>query len=180
MIKIYYTSMLTFISMIWCLVRAWFLIKNKNINWKREAQLILVYLCIIVVARFTFFPFSKVYGEIQPLIFESVKAFPFRLNIVPFVHMTDYVIKKEAILNFVGNIAMFIPLGIVWPSMYKGLDTQKKAIMAGVGFSLCIEILQLPFYSRVSDIDDLILNSLGYVIGYFIYLWGKRMKKEKV
>ena len=162
--------MITFISILWCLVRAWFAIKNKKIDWKRETQLILVYICIIVVARFVFFPFSKVDGQIQPLIFDSAKAFPFRINLIPFIHMTDYVIKREAVINFVGNTAMFIPLGIVWPSVFKGLDTHLKAILAGGGCSLCIEILQLPFYDRVSDIDDLILNSLGYVIGYLIYL----------
>ena len=179
MIKISYTTMITFISILWCLVRAWFAIKNKKIDWKREAQLILVYICIIVVARFVFFPFSKVDGQIQPLIFDSAKAFPFRINLIPFVHMTDYVIKREAVINFVGNTAMFIPLGIVWPSVYKGLDTHLKVVLAGVGCSLCIEILQLPFYDRVSDIDDLILNSLGYIIGYLIYLGVKGIRSKK-
>ena len=180
MIEISYVSMLIFISIVWCFVRGWLAVKHKRINWKREAQLLLVYSCIIVVVRFTFFPFSKVDGEIQLLIFESAKMFPFRINLIPFVHMNDYAVKREAILNFVGNTAMFIPLGIVWPSVYKGLDTHGKAILAGVGCSLCIEILQLPFYSRVSDIDDLILNSLGYLIGYFIYHGVKRIKKEKI
>lgn len=170
MIKISYASMVIFISILWCMVRAWFVIKNKKIDWKREVQLIFVYICIIVVARFVFFPFSKVDGVIQPLIFDSTKVFPFRINLMPLVHMTDYAIKREAIINFVGNTAMFIPLGIVWPSVYKGLNTHKKVILAGIGFSLCIEILQLPFYDRVSDVDDLILNSLGYIIGYLIYL----------
>ena len=41
---------------------------------------------------------------------------------------------------------------------------------AGVGFSLCIEILQLPFFDRVTDVDDLILNSIGFLIGYGAYL----------
>ncbi|MBR5859317.1 MAG: VanZ family protein, partial [Clostridia bacterium] len=42
-------------------------------------------------------------------------------------------------------------------------------IAAGAGVSLLIEILQLPFYDRVSDIDDLLLNTLGFAIGYGIY-----------
>jgi len=41
---------------------------------------------------------------------------------------------------------------------------------AGFGCSLCIELSQLPFSSRVSDIDDLILNTLGFALGYGIYL----------
>ena len=170
--------MIAFISIIWCLVRAWVAEKNKKIDWKRELQLILVYICIIVVARFVFFPFSKVDGQIQPLIFDSAKAFPFRINLVPFVHMTDYAIKREAVINFVGNTAMFIPLGIVLPSVFKGLDTHLKAVLAGVGCSLCIEILQLPFYDRVTDIDDLILNSMGFLMGYGIYLLVKKCRKK--
>ena len=63
MIQISYTSMIILISIIWCLVRVLFALKNKRMNWKREVQLILVYICIIVVARFTFFPFSKINGE---------------------------------------------------------------------------------------------------------------------
>ena len=73
---------------------------------------------------------------------------------------------------------MFIPLGIVWPSVYKGLDTHWKVISAGIGVSLCIEILQLPFYDRVSDIDDLLLNSLGFIIGYLLYLLAKLVSKK--
>ena len=73
---------------------------------------------------------------------------------------------------------MFIPLGIVWPSVYKGLDTHRKVISAGIGVSLCIEILQLPFYDRVSDVDDLLLNSLGFIIGYLLYLLAKSASKK--
>ena len=61
---------------------------------------------------------------------------------------------------------MFIPLGIVWPSVFKELNTAFKTIVMGAVFSLCIEVLQLPFYDRVSDIDDLILNLCGILIGY--------------
>ena len=64
-------------------------------------------------------------------------------------------------------------LGILWPHVFPQLDTHKKVIAAGVGYSLLIEILQLPFFDRVTDIDDLILNSLGFLMGYGIYLLGK-------
>ena len=73
-------------------------------------------------------------------------------------------------LNLVGNTAMFFPLGMIWPLVYKELSAHRAVIAAGVGFSLCIEILQLPFYDRVTDIDDLILNSLGFLLGYGVYL----------
>ena len=170
--------MVVFISIIWCLVRVICVIKTKRVNWKREFQLLFVYICIVVVARFAFFPFSKVNGEIQPLVFESAKAFPFRINWIPFVNLFDYPEMRDILINVIGNTAMFIPLGIVWPSVYKGLDTHWKVISAGIGVSLCIEILQLPFYDRVSDVDDLLLNSLGFIIGYLLYLLAKWVSKK--
>ena len=130
------------------------------------------------VARFTFFPFSKVNGEIQPLVYESAKVYPFRINWIPFVNLFDYPEMRDILINVIGNTAMFIPLGIVWPSVYKGLDTHWKVISAGIGVSLCIEILQLPFYDRVSDVDDLLLNSLGFTIGYLLYLLAKLVSKK--
>ena len=144
MIQISYTSMVVFISIIWCLVRVICVIKTKRVNWKREFQLLFVYICIVVVARFAFFPFSKVNGEIQLLVFESAKAFPFRINWIPFVNLFEYPEMRDVLINVIGNTAMFIPLGIVWPSVYKRLDTHRKVIPAGIGVSLCIEILQLP------------------------------------
>ena len=116
---------------------------------------------------------------IQPLVLDFDKIVPLRLNFVPFVNAFDYPTKKEIVLNLVGNTAMFIPLGIVWPVVFKKLDTHLKVIGAGAGFSLIIEILQLPFFDRVSDIDDLILNSVGFIIGYGIYLLFKKIKPKK-
>ena len=178
MIQISYTSMIVFISIIWCLVRLVCAIQNKRVNCKRETQLLLVYICIVVVARFTFFPFSTVNGKIQPLIFESAKAFQFRVNWIALVNLFDYPETSDILINVIGNTTMFIPLGIVWPSVYKGLNKHWKILSAGIGFSLFIEILQLPFYDRVSDIDDLLLNSLGFIIGYLLYLLTKWPSKK--
>lgn len=176
MISISYETMFALVSVIWCVSRAVIWVKNKNVNWNRELQLLLVYICIVVIVRFTFCPFGKVDGKIQPLIFDIEKMFPFRINLLPFVYLFDYEIINEAVLNFAGNTLMFVPVGIVFPIVYKKLDTHIKVLTAGVGFSLAIEILQLPFYDRVSDIDDVILNSLGYILGYLIYLGVKSIK----
>ena len=124
-----------------------FLAPKKRIHLGRELQLILVYICLVVVARFTFFPFGTVNGKIQPLHFDPAYLFPPRINLVP--------------------------IGIIWPSVFPKLNTPAKVLAAGAGFSLFIEILQLPFFERLSDIDDLILNSLGYMLGYFLYLLAK-------
>lgn len=179
MIEISYSFLMTAISVVWIFVRMVCWVKAKRIDWKREAQLILVYICVIVVARFTFFPFDKVDGKIQPLILDLTKMYPFRINWIPFVNLLDYPELRSILLNVIGNTAMFVPLGIVWPLVYKKRNTHKKTIAAGIGVSLCIEILQLPFYDRVTDIDDLILNSAGFLLGYGLYILGKKMKKNK-
>lgn len=179
MIQISYTFMVILITIVWLLVRGVIWAKQKQINWKQELKLLLVYVCIIVVTRFTFCPFGKVDGRIQPLVFYKDNWFPFRINWKPFVYLFDYPKLSEVLLNVIGNTTMFMPLGIVWPNVFKKLDTHAKVIAAGVGYSLAIEILQLPFYDRVSDVDDLILNSLGYLMGYGIYVAVKRLKKKR-
>ena len=177
MIKITYLEMVMAISVLWIAVRTFFAVKNKKLDVKRELQLILVYICLIVVARFTFCPLRKVDGVILPLVFDATNVFPFRINLVPLVNLFDYDIFSEALINFIGNTAMFIPLGIVWPIVFKELDTPLKNLAAGVGFSLLIEILQLPFFDRVSDIDDLLLNTLGFAVGYGVYRLVIKIKK---
>ena len=175
MLSISYLQMVLFISIIWLALRAVYWIQNKNIDLRREAALLLVYICIVVVVRFTFCPFGKVDGQIQPLLFDADKIFPFWINLKPFVYLFHYPTMKEALLNLIGNTTMFIPLGIVWPAVFKKLNSHWKVIAAGVGISLCIELIQLPFYTRATDIDDLILNSLGFLMGYGLYLLTKKL-----
>lgn len=168
---------LTF-SMIWLLVRVIVWIRQKRIVLKREAVLLLMYINLTVMIRFIFFPRELVNGHIQPLIFDSAAAFPLRVNFVPFIHLFDYDNTRDIIWNVVGNAALFIPSGIVLPVVYKQLDSLGKVVAAGAFISFCIEILQLPFASRASDIDDLIVNTFGVIIGYGIYFLIKQIKKN--
>ena len=175
MINITYGAMVLAISTAWIITRAIFWHRQRKISWKRELQLVLVYICMVVVVRFTFFPFGRVDGQIRPLVLDPERVFPFRINLLPFVYLFDYPVFREALLNLVGNIAMFVPLGVVWPVVYKELDTHGRVLAAGIGFSFCIELLQLPFFDRVSDVDDLLLNSLGFALGYLLYLGAKKL-----
>lgn len=178
MIQFYYGPTVLVISLIWIAVRAFFAVRQKKISWKRELQLLLVYICIVVVVRFTFFPFFKIDGKIQPLIFDAALMFPPRINLIPFVNLLNYEVFKEILINVIGNTAMFIPLGVIWPSVFKQLNTHGKVFTAGIATSLIIEILQLPFFDRVSDIDDLILNTVGFMSGYGLYLLAKTVKSH--
>ncbi|MBR0135345.1 MAG: VanZ family protein, partial [Clostridia bacterium] len=101
--------------------------------------------------------------------FDASEKLPFKLNPIPFVHLLEYDSKKEMLLNVMGNTAMFIPIGVILPIIYKKLNTFWKVIGVGALISLCIEIIQLPFFERTSDVDDLLLNTLGVAIGCLIY-----------
>ena len=169
MIEIPFLFLEVAFALIWLVIRIGVWSKQKYIDWKREAVLLLMYINLAVIIRFTFCPMEKVDGQVQPLIFDIATAFPFKVNLIPLVHLFDYNIKRELLLNVIGNAAMFIPSGIVLPIIYKRLDSFIKVVLAGGGISLCIEIIQLPFSVRVSDIDDLILNTSGVIIGYAIY-----------
>ena len=177
--KITFVTLILVLSVIWLLVRVCIRCKNKRVDWRREGQLFVVYLCTVVVVRLTFFPFSRVDGQIQPLMFDAAQMLAPRINVLPFVYLFDYPTTGEILLNVIGNSVLFLPYGIVFPIVFRALNSPQKVIAAGVGTSLCIEILQLPFYDRVSDIDDLILNTLGYLIGYGIYCLIKRCRNKK-
>jgi glycopeptide antibiotics resistance protein len=133
---------------------------------------------LLVITRFTFYPFSKVDGQVQPLLFEAATAWPFRVNLIPFVNLFDYDSSRDLLLNIIGNFAMFIPTGIVTPLIYKSRNTLAKVVGVGFLMSLTIEVIQLPFAVRASDVDDLILNTAGCLVGYGIYALGKWIKKS--
>ena len=165
-------------TLIWLAIRAGVWYKQKHIDWKRETVLLLMYINLAVIIRFVFFPMDKVDGQVQPLIFDIATAFPFRVNLFPLVNLFDYDNKRDLLLNIIGNVAMFIPSGIVLPIIYRRLDTFVKVLLAGGGISLCIEIIQLPFSVRATDIDDLILNTAGVIMGYGIYALIRYIKKK--
>ena len=160
---------------IWLLVRVIVWIRNKRIDIKREAMLLLMYINLAVIIRFVFFPMETVNGQIQPLYFDPARAFPFRLNLIPFTNLLRFKTARELMWNLVGNTVMFIPTGIILPILYKRLDSFWKVSLAGFLISLSIELLQLPLAERVSDVDDLILNTLGVMLGYGFYALIKRI-----
>ena len=128
-----------------------------------------MYVNLAVLIRFVFYPFFTVNGEVQPLIISMNSIQLLRVNLIPLVNILDYDIKREAAINIIGNVSMFIPTGIIMPILYRRLDHFWKVLLAGAGLSFVIEMIQLLFPGSVTDIDDLILNTAGVAIGYGIY-----------
>lgn len=165
--EISYWELFAIITVAWIIVRVIIGIKNRTFLVAREAKMLLVFVCLVVVARFVDFPMHHVDGKIAPMVYDSSKVFPLWVNLVPIVHLFD--VYDGWLINIIGNITMFIPVGIIWPFCFKKLDSFGKAVLAGFGFTLFIEISQLLFYERCSDIDDIILNTAGFAIGALIF-----------
>lgn len=161
----FFTGELIF-SILWLLSRAVVWGKNKKIDFKREALLMLMYINLFVIIRFVFYELHKVNGKVVPLRFDSNKVWPLDVNLEPLIHLFDYESRSEAFVNLYGNIGMFVPTGIILPILYKGVDRLWKAVGIGFAMSFIIEVTQLLFYERTSDVDDLILNTAGAAIGY--------------
>ena len=163
----------------WLLFRLAAYLKHKHISWKAEAIQIFFLINLLVIYRMTFHPFAKLDGQVQPLLFDATTAWPFWINLTPFVNLLDYESKREMLLNVIGNSTMFIPTGIMTPLIYKNLRTFPKTLLTGFLLSFVIEIIQLPFAVRCSDVDDLILNTFGCLVGYGIYALVKAFCKKK-
>lgn len=102
------------------------------------------------------------------------------INMIPLVE-TFKLIRGSSIIdflyNFYGNILWFIPMGILIPSLTKKRISLTKVALIGAAISISIELLQFILMSGISDIDDVIFNTLGVIIGYCLYQIGKSIKK---
>ena len=167
--------MYIFITIVWILVRAAIAIALKNFSVKRELQMLLVYICLVVIARFVYFPLHHFNGKIGSLTIGYTAKQADMISLIPFYFLFDR--YDGWLTNIIGNIAMFIPVGIVWPICFRKLDSIKKTVFAGMVFTLSIELTQLLCPERHTDIDDLILNSSGVVIGACILFAVRKCRK---
>jgi glycopeptide antibiotics resistance protein len=74
-------------------------------------------------------------------------------------------IQFEFYLDLIGNLLLFIPFAIAWQSIGNKMYSNSIFIVQIFCFSFSIELIQYCFSIGVADIDDVILNTLGGVIG---------------
>lgn len=79
------------------------------------------------------------------------------------------------VANLGGNIIMFIPIGALVPLVFKKAHNGFVTLLVGFALSFLIEFSQLFTY-RGTDIDDIILNVAGCMIGYLCFLIMKLRK----
>ncbi len=70
--------------------------------------------------------------------------------------------------HFILNLVSFVPFGFFLPLMYRQYRSAKRAALTGFLFSLSIELVQM-FGWGVTEVDDLMANTLGVCIGYWLF-----------
>lgn len=101
-------------------------------------------------------------------------------NFVPFKTILPYLLGNKgwiiAGLNLLGNIALLVPLGLILPFIYVNMTWKRSLIIAFLA-GLTIEVMQVVLQVGIFDIDDVILNGLGVMIGYWtITILAKRAR----
>lgn len=98
-------------------------------------------------------------------------------NFIPFKEVFRYQIFSERFFrNVVGNLIMFMPYGF-FVSYFLRLDKKKIIFIMSLLVSVTIEITQL-IIGRVFDVDDIMLNVCGGILGYFVYRFIHHFKNK--
>ncbi|MDR7238410.1 VanZ family protein [Neobacillus drentensis] len=92
-------------------------------------------------------------------------------NFVPFKTINFYLFLADINLNIrienlAGNIIGFMPFGFILPLLAKKFQKLSAVIISTFCLSLTFELLQLIFEFGSFDVDDLILNTVGGILGY--------------
>ena len=129
---------------------------------------------VYILFLFYFLIFSDWYGR-------SGVMEEYHYNLTPFREIKRFWRYREqlgipALLNLVGNVLIFIPFGF-----FEAIASRSRSFWGtmtdGLFLSMLVEVFQLVTKVGRFDIDDLILNTAGVVIGYLIFLVCNAMRR---
>ena len=121
----------------------------------------------------------------QILVFKNLPVFRFAgvmlnfggthvgpANLIPFKSILPYLLGERgllaAVLNLGGNIGLLVPIGFMLPIVRPNTGLPGITLLAFIsGFS--IELTQAVFRLGIFDVDDLLLNGLGVLLGYALF-----------
>lgn len=124
------------------------------------------------------YPFGRLTVRIWYLLFVLMVVFAGRPDVFDkWVNLSAFLAYKEAlvdfsaktVLNIILNILLFVPFGFLFAFDFEKLKRSWLVLPLGCLFSLAVELFQLAFSIGIADVDDLINNLLGVVIGYSFY-----------
>lgn len=94
-------------------------------------------------------------------------------NFIPFKTIIPYLFGYKGLIiagiNLVGNIVLLVPVGFILPFISPNI-TWKKSLALAVAAGLIIEGLQVVLHVGIFDIDDVILNAFGVMLGFWSQL----------
>ena len=145
---------------------------NGDINYKKES-LYLIFVCyivglfnlVLVPRNFWDIIWYNIFYNFNENPFAGI--FDFSYNFIPTIYkiiIGEYTLDSWGKAMIVGNFLMFIPMGIMLPLVFKNIN-KKNIFVVAILITLSIEILQ-PIVGRSFDIDDIIMNFIGSIIGY--------------
>ena len=133
--------------------------KKHFVFWSLFVEYILVVLCSTVVCRS-----CLAEARIEPMPFGDYIAIA---NRTPGVSVWDIIL----------NVVLFLPLGFLLSAIKQTWNWQ-NVLLSGFGFSFCIESMQFIFSKGIAQTDDLMHNSLGTLLGYFIFQMMRKIVKS--
>lgn len=102
------------------------------------------------------------------------------VNLIPFKTIGGYLkaicegnIVTIAVRNLIGNLFLFLPMGIYLPLMKEKCRNLRSTVLISLLVLTGIELVQFVTLMGSLDIDDLILNLCGVIIGYGLWKWLK-------
>lgn len=144
---------------------------KQDLNTGRGRQTVPAFLIIILFALYiiSVYHFTGA-GTLYDGLLYQLEMRPEQINLIPFSNTID-------IISYLLNILLFVPFGIFLPLLTRGQSRLICSAGGGFVFSLLIEASQL-LNNRRSDIDDLILNTLGAAAGFALFkFFSARIKR---
>ncbi len=139
----------------------------KNTTKRQKMGWVVFVFYLIFLAYFLFF--SDYFGR------GSHAQEEYAYNLVPFTEIRRFIVyrhvvgTKSFLLNIPGNIVGFMPFGFFLPVISRRSRVWFNTVLLSFLFSLCVETVQLIFKVGSFDVDDIILNTLGGLLGYILY-----------
>ncbi len=136
--------------------------KEKSSKLVRYLVIFLLAAYLFLLAYLTFF--SHYYGRGERL-FRNSNFIPLKTILFYLNSGMDWI----TVTNLAGNIAAFVPLGFLLPLSFKKMRSFLKVLLAALLVTVIIETGQYLLIVGSADIDDVFLNLLGAMAGYFFY-----------
>ncbi|HMF71097.1 MAG TPA: VanZ family protein [Flavitalea sp.] len=153
-----------------------------NISFKTLTWMVFgLYVCILIkMILFKRPPSYYFHHFLYNYDLDMIRANFRRANLVPFktilLFIKSRLSMRDIMGNLLGNILGFIPFGVLVPMLFQQLASLRTILFAALFVSLFFEIIQLLAVLGSFDVDDLLLNTIGAGLGYYIYTIDRKKK----